>query len=53
VFLCDLDPVFIMTFDGEGTVPVTVHAIEDGGRRFSLTEYRGPGYRPIDYQVQL
>jgi hypothetical protein len=40
-------------FDGDGTVPVMVHDIEDGGRRFRLTEYRGPAERTIDHRIGL
>jgi len=37
VLLCELDPVFLLRFDSEGDgdgVPVTVHDLKDGGRRF-------------------
>jgi len=50
VLLCELDPVFLLRFDSEGDgdgVPVTVHDLKDGGRRFSLTEYRGNGHRQL------
>jgi hypothetical protein len=47
VFLCELDPVFTMRFDGEGTVPVAVHDLREDGRRFSLAEYREPQDRSI------
>jgi hypothetical protein len=53
LFLCELDPVFTMRFDGEGTVSVVVHDIKEDGRRFTLTEYRGPGHRRSDYRTQL
>ena len=42
-FLCDLDPVFELRFDGGDTVTVTVHDLDQGGRRFALTEYREQG----------
>lgn len=53
VFLCDLDPVFAMRFDGGGTLPVTIHDLRDGGRRFALTEYRGPRERTIDTRFEV
>jgi hypothetical protein len=53
VFLCDLDPVFLLRFVGEGTVLVAVHDIQDGGRRFSLSEYRGPERRSIDHRIDV
>jgi hypothetical protein len=55
VFLYELDPVFALRFDGDdnGALPVIVHDIEDGGRRFHLTEYRGPAERTIDHRIAL
>lgn len=53
VFLCELDPVFGLRFNGESTVLVTVHNIEEDGRRFSLAEYRGPEQRSIDHRIDL
>jgi hypothetical protein len=53
VFLYELDPVFTLRFNGESTVSVVVHDIEDGGRSFRLTEYRGPAERTIDYRIDL
>jgi hypothetical protein len=45
-FLCDLDPVFMLRFEDESTIPVTVHTLEEDGR-FALTEYTGPAHRSI------
>jgi hypothetical protein len=42
VFLCELDPVFTLRFDDGSTVLVTVHDMQERGRRFRLTEYGGP-----------
>ncbi|MET7402359.1 hypothetical protein ABZS66_53645 [Dactylosporangium sp. NPDC005572] len=47
-FLCDLDPVFILRFEDESTVAVTVHPAEER-HRFTLTEYTEPADRPIDH----
>jgi hypothetical protein len=35
-FLCDLDPVFLLRFEDESSVAVTVHP-DDGHRNFTLT----------------
>jgi hypothetical protein len=53
MFLCELDPVFTLRFDGDGTLPVTVHDVEEGGRRFWLSEYLGPEDRRGNYQIDL
>jgi hypothetical protein len=53
VFLYELDPVFMLRLDTDGTVPVMVHDLEDDGRRFRLTEYHGPAGRTIDYRIDL
>jgi hypothetical protein len=42
-----------MRFDDGQALPVTVHNLENDGRRFALAEYRGPGDRPIDFQIDL
>ncbi|GAA2564589.1 hypothetical protein GCM10010435_41240 [Winogradskya consettensis] len=51
-FLCDMDPVFILRFDDESTITVTVHPPADN-RRFVLTEYTGPAHRPINHRVTI
>lgn len=51
-FLCDLDSVFILRFEDESIVPVTVHTLDEDGR-FALTEYVGPAHRSIDKRVDL
>lgn len=53
VFLCEMDPVFTMRFDDGQALPVTVHNLEDDGRRFALAEYHGQTDRPIDFQIDL
>ena len=40
-FLCDLDPVFMLRFEDESTVDVTVHPTDEH-RRSALTEYTEP-----------
>ncbi len=52
IFLSDTDSVFILRFDDESTIAVTVHP-PDGNRRFALTEYTGPAHRPISHRVKL
>ncbi|MEU8262476.1 hypothetical protein AB0C02_17820 [Micromonospora sp. NPDC048999] len=51
-FLCELDPVFMLRFEDESAVAVTVHPT-DGHRRFSLTEYTGPALRSVDNRIAL
>jgi hypothetical protein len=51
-FLCEMDPVFILRFDDESTIAVTVHPPDDNGR-FALTEYTGPAHRPINHRVKI
>ncbi|MER7276657.1 hypothetical protein ABT369_19660 [Dactylosporangium sp. NPDC000244] len=51
-FLCDLDPVFMLRFEDESTVAVTVHPT-DQHRRFTLTEYTGPAWRSIEHHIDL
>lgn len=54
LFLRDLDPVFLLRLDGhDDHVLVTVDNIEGDGRRFTLTEYRGPRRRPIESHFAL
>ncbi|WP_344347558.1 hypothetical protein [Catellatospora coxensis] len=50
-FLCDLDPVFDLRFEDGGTIPVTVHLIDERGR-FALTAPTGLS-GTIDYQLDL
>jgi hypothetical protein len=52
VFLCELDPVFTLKFDDGSTVLVTVHDVEECGRRFHLTEYGGPE-RSVDHRMPV
>jgi hypothetical protein len=32
---------------------VTVHDMQEHGRRFRLTEYSGPQYRSIDHRIAV
>ncbi|GAA3236347.1 hypothetical protein ACFO1B_25435 [Dactylosporangium siamense] len=51
-FFCELDPVFMLRFEDESTVAVTVHPTDEH-RRFTLTEYTEPAQRPIDHHIDL
>lgn len=51
-FLCDLDPVFMLRFEDDSTIPVTVGTLEEDGR-FALTEYTGPAHRSINHRIDL
>ncbi|WP_433075728.1 hypothetical protein ACQP1P_29820 [Dactylosporangium sp. CA-052675] len=51
-FLCDLDPVFLLRFEDESTVAVTVRPTGEH-RRFTLTEYTGPAWRSIEHHIDL
>lgn len=50
-FLCNIDPVFILRFDDESTIEVTVHPPEIGGGTFGITEYIGPAHRPFSLRI--
>ena len=51
-FLCGLDPVFMLRFEAESRIPVTVHTLEEDGL-FVLTEYTGPTHRTIEHRINL
>ncbi|GHJ15339.1 hypothetical protein [Micromonospora sp. AKA38] len=51
-FLCDQDPVFTLRFEDERITAVTVHPTDDH-RRFTLTEYIGPGHRSVEHHNDL
>jgi hypothetical protein len=51
-FLRDMDPVFILRFDDESMIAVTVHPPDDSGW-FALTEHAGPTHRPINHRVEI
>jgi hypothetical protein len=51
-FLRDMDPVFILRFDDESTIAVTVHPPDDSGW-FTLTEHTEPTHRPINHRVEI
>ena len=45
-FLCSLDPVFVLRFADQSTIPVDVHAADDH-RRFTLSEHTEPAGRHV------
>ncbi|MET8253075.1 hypothetical protein [Micromonospora sp. NPDC005197] len=51
-FLCDQDPVFMLRFEDDSIVAVTVHRNDDH-RRFTLTEYTGSARRSVEHHVDL
>ena len=55
VFLCEMDPVFTMRFDDGQALPVTVtvHHLENDGRRFCVGRVSRANDRPIDFQIDL
>jgi hypothetical protein len=52
VFLCDLDPAFMLRFEDGGTIPVTVHNLEQDSP-FVLIEYTGPAQQSINHRIDL
>lgn len=56
MLLCELDPFILLRLDGDSVgdgVPVTVHDLDDDGRRFFLTECRDADDRSADTRTDL
>jgi hypothetical protein len=51
-FLCDIDPVFTLRFEGDSTIDVIVHPTDEY-RGFTLTEYTGPVHREVETVIDL